>query len=144
MQISLSLQPCTPYWAMQTELSVHFHSSLKTSGTQTAPLPGGQMDGSGVEPPLTMTPTSCLDFVHCSVSNWERYTWNIQHGDMLEGPGLYVAHMLHFFYTYYSGVSHCNPLQMLWLPFDHGENEPSWLKTILLYLDLERKIRHHL
>lgn len=49
---------------MQMEQRVYFHSSLRTSGMQTAQVLGGQMDGSGVEPLEIMMRISYLDIVH--------------------------------------------------------------------------------
>lgn len=55
---------------MQMEQRVYFHSSLRTSGMQTAQVLGGQMDGSGVEPLEIMMRISYLDIVHWNVSKF--------------------------------------------------------------------------
>lgn len=138
MQTPVSPQPCTPCWAMQTEPSAHFRSSLKTSGTPTAPALDAQMDGSGVEPLLTTTLTSCLDFVHCNVSNQDILG---QQGGRTSRP--HIEYVSPIFSRLLSQSIPLKPLTDSIAPILPWRKRTIVTEDHCLFLGIGRKIRQH-
>lgn len=111
---------------------VHFHSSLKTSGMQTARALGDQMDGSGVEPPQIMTQTSYLDIVHWNVSNVPtKKIWHISHVSVTSTCCVCWERFpfQSSFPLIYLVTLHHTPVRVSLSPFYNGESDPYWLKT---------------
>lgn len=143
MQTPVSPQPCTPCWAIQTEPSAHFRSSLKTSGTPTAPALGAQMDGSGVEPPLTTTLTSCLDFVHCNVSNRPRHAWNSHHDNKVVGARPHIEYVSPIFSRLLAQSIPLKPLTDSIAPILPWRKRTIAAEDHCLFLGIGRKIRQY-